>query len=172
MNKFAEPNALASHCNGMLAANPIQLESTMNHSPDEEIRALVERRIEAMRNKDAAAAIACLSEAVVAFEMIPPLALPARAARDEQGFAAWLSSFDELDVEVRDLTIRADSNIAFAHSLNHLTGTRAGGAAVDLWMRSTLGLRREADGWRIVHAHSSVPFYPGPEPKAALDLKP
>jgi ketosteroid isomerase-like protein len=77
-----------------------------------------------------------------------------------------------VDVELHDLVIEAESDVAFAHSLNHLTGTRAGGAPVSLWMRSTLGFRRAADGWRIVHAHTSVPFYPGPEPRAALDLKP
>ena len=144
----------------------------MNQSPDHEIRELIERRIDAIRKKDAAAAIACLSDDIVAFEMIAPLALPAGAARDEQGFATWLSGFEEIDVEVHDLGIHAESQLAFAHSLNRLTGTRVGGAAVDLWMRSTLGFRREAEGWRIVHAHTSVPFYPGPEAKAALDLKP
>jgi PhnB protein len=144
----------------------------MDHSSDHEIRELIERRIEAIRNKDAAAAIECLSEAVVAFEMVPPLSLPMGAARDEHGFAAWLSGFDEIDVEVHHLGIHADSQLAFAHSLNHLTGRRSGGAGVDIWMRSTLGFRREAKGWRIVHAHTSVPFHPGLEPKAALDLKP
>jgi ketosteroid isomerase-like protein len=147
-------------------------ESIVNQSPESDIRALIERRMEAIRNKDAAAAIECLSEAVVAFEMVPPLALPMGAARDEHGFTAWLSSFEDIEVELHDLAIHADSHLAFAHSLNRLAGTRVGGAAVDLWMRSTLGLRREAEGWRIVHAHTSVPFYPGPEPKAALDLQP
>jgi len=93
-------------------------------------------------------------------------------SRDEHGFAAWLSGFDEIDVEVHHLGIHADSQVAFAHSLNRLTGRRSGGAGVDIWMRSTLGFRREAKGWRIAHAHTSVPFYSGLEPKAALDLKP
>ena len=144
----------------------------MNQSSESEIRALIERRIDAIRRKDAAAAIACLADDVVAFEMVSPLALPAGAARDEHGFAAWLSGFEEVDVHVHELAIYVDTHVAFAHSLNRLIGTRVGGAAVDLWMRSTLGLRREAEGWRIVHAHTSVPFYPGPEPRAALDLKP
>ena len=144
----------------------------MSQQAEIEIRALIERRVEAIRNKDAATAIACLSEGVVAFEMIPPLALSAGAARDEQGFAAWLSGFEDVDVEVIDLKIEAESDIGFAHSLNRLSGTRAGGAPVSLWMRSTLGFRREDGEWRIVHAHTSVPFYPGAEPKAALDLNP
>lgn len=144
----------------------------MTQSPESEIRALIDQRIEAIRNKDSAAAIACLSGEIVAFEMVPPLALPAGAARDERDFAGWLSGFEDIDVELRDLVIHAGPDLAFAHSLYRLTGTRVGGAAMDLWMRSTLGLRREAGGWRIAHAHTSVPFYPGPEAKAALDLKP
>lgn len=137
-----------------------------------EIRELLDRRLEAIRKKDSTAAIASLADDVVAFEMIPPLALPAASARDAQGFAAWLAGFEHVDVELHDLCIEAEASVGFARSLNHLTGTRVGGAAVDLWMRSTLGLRREADGWRIAHAHTSVPFYPGPDAKAALDLKP
>ena len=138
----------------------------------EEIRAIVEQRIAAIRDKDAAAAIACLSGEVVAFEMVPPLKLPSGAARDEAGLAAWLGGFETIDVEVRDLHVEADGRVAFAHALHHLTGLRVGGAPVDLWMRSTLCLRREAEAWKIVHAHTSVPFYPGPEPRAATDLKP
>jgi ketosteroid isomerase-like protein len=39
-------------------------------------------------------------------------------------------------------------------------------------MRSTLCFRRDGDEWKIVHAHTSLPFYPGPEFKAAIDLQP
>ncbi|NUQ18873.1 MAG: DUF4440 domain-containing protein, partial [Sphingomonas sp.] len=47
---------------------------------------------------DAAALVECLAGDVVAFEMVPPLALPPGAARDEAGAAAWLGGFEELDV--------------------------------------------------------------------------
>jgi ketosteroid isomerase-like protein len=104
--------------------------------------------------------------------MVPPLSLPPGAARDEAGFAAWLAGFERIAVEVRDLHIEADESVGFAHALHHLTGVRASGAPMDLWLRSTLCFRRDCSKWRIVHAHSSVPFYPGPELKAALDLKP
>jgi ketosteroid isomerase-like protein len=137
-----------------------------------EIRKLIDDRIAAFRSKDAAAAVACLSEDVVGFEMVPPLALPPGSARDVDGLAGWLAGFLELDVEVRDLAIEAGDRVAFARALHHLTGTRLGGHRVSLWMRSTLCFRREADGWKIAHAHTSVPFHPGPEAKAALDLAP
>jgi ketosteroid isomerase-like protein len=140
--------------------------------PQSEIRRVIEERIAAMRAKDGAAAVASLAQDVVAFEMVPPLALPPGAARDAEGAAAWLGGFEAIDVEVRDLHVEADGSIGFAHALHHLTGSRAGGNKVDLWMRSTLCFRRDANGWKIAHAHTSVPFYPGPEMKAAIDLKP
>jgi ketosteroid isomerase-like protein len=139
---------------------------------ESEIRKLIDQRIAAIRAKDADAAVAYLADDVVAFEMIPPLALPPGTARDAECFASWLAGFEEIDVEVRDLAIEADGDVAFAHALNHLTGRRVGGARVNVWMRSTLCFRRESSGWRIAHAHTSVPFRPGPQPTAALDLQP
>lgn len=140
--------------------------------PEAAIRALIGERIEAIRNKDAAAAIACLADDVVAFELIPPLAQPAEAVRDVAGFAAWLDGFEALAIDVRDLVVEAGEKVGFAHALHHLTGRRIDGMSVDLWLRSTLCVRNGADGWKIAHAHSSVPFRPGAEMKAAVDLKP
>jgi ketosteroid isomerase-like protein len=137
-----------------------------------DIRRVIEDRIAAIRAKDAGRAVACLADDVVAFEMVAPLALPPGAARDAEGFAAWLAGFDELDVEIRDLRIEADGSVGFAHALHHLTGTRAGGHKVTIWMRSTFGFRHEHGRWTIAHAHTSVPLHPGPELKAAIDLAP
>ena len=139
---------------------------------ESEIRKIIDERVAAIRARDAGSAVACLANDVVAFEMVPPLALPSGAARDVQGFATWLAAFEEIDVEVRDLAIEGGADIGFAHSLHHLTGTRVGGNKVSLWMRSTLCFRREPEGWRIAHAHTSVPFHPGPELRAAVDLEP
>ena len=138
-----------------------------------EIRRLLDERVAAIRRKDARAVAASLAPDAIVFEMIPPLRLPVGAAQDVDGIQAWLSSWAEgPEVEIRDLRIDADGNLGLASSLNRLKGTRRDGKPTDLWIRSTLGLRRIGDEWRIVHAHSSVPFYPGPELKAALDLEP
>jgi ketosteroid isomerase-like protein len=141
-------------------------------SAKEQIRTVIEERIAAMRDKDSARAVAPLAEDVVAFEMVPPLALPPGAARDADGLAAWLGGFEEIDIEVRDLTIEADGEVGFAHALHHLKGTRTGGRPVSLWMRSTLCFRREAGAWKIAHAHTSVPFHMDGSFRAAVDLVP
>lgn len=136
------------------------------------ITALVEQRLAAIRDKDAAQAVAALADDVVAFELAPPLALAPGAARDEAGFAAWLSGFEEIAVEVRDMRVEADESIGFAHALHRLVGTRAGGRHVSLWLRSTLCFRRDAGGWKIAHAHSSVPMHMDGSFRAAIDLQP
>lgn len=140
---------------------------------DEAIRALLDAQAEAFRAKDAAAAVALMAEEVVAFEMIPPLVLPPEMARSEQAMAGWFAGWEgPVNIEIRDLAIHVGGDVAFAHSLNRLWGTRLGGGLTDIWMRSTLGLRRTPDGWRIVHGHTSVPFDPADGFRARLDLKP
>ena len=139
---------------------------------EQDIRAVIEERIAALRRKDAAAAVACLAEDVVAFELAPPLVAPPGAARDAEGLAAWRDGFEGFDIEVRDMRIEADGDIGFAHALHHLTGTRPGGRPVSLWMRSTLCFRREEGGWKIAHAHTSVPFHMDGSFRAAVDLEP
>jgi ketosteroid isomerase-like protein len=138
----------------------------------DEIRALIEERAAAIGARDARRATAALADDVVAFELAPPLALPTGAARDEAGLAAWLGGFERIAVEIRDLVIEADEKIGFAHALHHLTGKRVGGRPVSLWMRSTLCFRRRSDGWRIAHAHTSVPMLMDGSFKAAVDLEP
>ena len=142
-------------------------------SDEKAIRALIDAQVDAFRRKDAAAAIALLDEDVVAFEMIPPLAVPPGGARNEQAMAAWFSGWEgPIAIEIRDLVVHVDGDVGFTHSLNRLSGTRLGGAKTDIWMRSTMGLRRTDNGWRMVHAHNSVPFDPADGFKARLDLKP
>ena len=141
-------------------------------SAEDEIRELIDERIAAMRGKDAVRAVARVAADAVTFELPPPLVQPAGAAADADALGAWLAGFEKLDIAVKDMRIEADGTVAFAHALHHLTGTRPGGRPVSLWMRSTLGFRRASDGWTIVHAHTSVPFYMDGSFRAAVDLEP
>ena len=137
------------------------------------VLAVIEERIAAIRAGDAARAVATLADNVEAFELVPPLALRGAEARSPAATQAWLDSWDgRVEIELRDLRIVSAGGVAFAHSLQRLSGNRRGGGAVSLWLRSTLGLRVEAGEWKIVHAHSSVPFHADGSFRAALDLAP
>jgi ketosteroid isomerase-like protein len=138
-----------------------------------EVKALIAERVEAVRAKDAERAMATLTDDVVAFELAPPLRLGPEQARDRAGFEAWFDSWSgAIDIEVARLTVAAAGDVAFAHSLNRMRGTRMDGRAVDFWMRSTLGLRKTEAGWKIAHGHSSVPFHMDGSFRAALELEP
>jgi len=140
---------------------------------EDAVRALIEAQVDAFRRKDAAAAVAMLGDEVVAFEMIPPLVLPPESARSEQAMAGWFAGWEgPVGIEIRDLVIHVGGHVGFSHSLNRLHGTRLGGGLTDIWMRSTLGFRRTAEGWRIVHGHTSVPFDPANGFAACLNLRP
>jgi ketosteroid isomerase-like protein len=138
-----------------------------------EIRALIEERAAAIREKDSARAVATLADDVVAFELAPPLALAAGQARDLAALTAWLSGWEgPVGVEIRDLHVEAAGDVGWSRSLNRLHGTLKGGREVDLWMRSTLGFRKVAGAWKIAHGHSSVPFHMDGSYRAATDLTP
>ena len=67
----------------------------------------------------------------------------------------------------------AGEDVAFCHSLNRLTATPRGATdSFDLWMRSTVCLRKVDGAWWIAHEHSSTPFYMDGSFRAAVDLVP
>jgi ketosteroid isomerase-like protein len=137
------------------------------------IRALIEERAAAIREKDAARAVATLAQDVVAFELAPPLALGPEAARDEAGLAAWLQGWEgPVEIEVRDLHVETSGEVGWSRGLNRLHGTLKGGRKVDMWMRSTLAFRRVDGAWKIAHGHSSVPFRMDGSYRAVTDLRP
>lgn len=53
-----------------------------------------------------------------------------------------------------------------------MTGTKHGSPHVSFWMRETVALERAAGKWRIVHEHTSVPFYMDGSLRPAFDLQP
>ena len=135
------------------------------------IRALIGERIAALRERNGPRAVAVLAPDIVAFELAPPLV--ADGAADAAAAQAWLDGFEgPVETEMRDLTLHVCGDVAFCHSLNRLRATRKSGGAVDLWMRSTLGLRKRDGVWTIVHGHTSVPFRMDGSFTAALDLEP
>ena len=137
------------------------------------IRALIDARVDALRRKDGAAAVAALAPDLVAFELPPPLKVPGDVATDAAAAQAWLDGFEgPVETEIRDLVIHVGGDIAYSHSLNRLSATRRDGRAIAFWMRSTLGFRKRGGAWKIVHGHTSVPFRMDGSFTAALDLAP
>ena len=134
-----------------------------------EVEAVIEDWADAIRTKDAARVVSHGTTDFVQFSLAPPLVADTGVEGLTQWFATWRGP---IDYGLRDLSITAGDDVAFAHSLNRMRGARTSGEATDLWFRSTLCLRKVAGTWKIAHEHESVPFLMDGSMKAALDLKP
>jgi ketosteroid isomerase-like protein len=136
-----------------------------------EIRAIVESVHRAHHAKDAAAIAAPYAVDAVVFSLAPPLAHHGVDVKEKR---AWLDTWDgPIDLESRDFTVVINGDLAFCHGFQCMTGTpRAAGQRISFWMRVTVCLLRDEKGWRIVHEHTSVPFYMDGSQRSAFDLKP
>jgi len=136
---------------------------------------LVAQRVDdwakALRAKDIDAVMSLYAPNVVSFDIVPPL----RYAGSDNKRSAWQEAFAASDgpinYEVRDLIIAMHGDLAFAHSLNHMSGRSVGGDVIDLWLRWTACFRRIDGVWLVVHDHASVPAQLE-SGQAAVELKP
>lgn len=149
------------------------MNTTTTAAPAEaEIRELVERWLEAVRAKDIDGIMSHYTSDILTFDIAPPL--ESRGIDTyRKNWEGWLPTFHgPLGYEIRDLRITASDDIAFSHSLNHISGTRTNGEETDVWVRVTVCYRKVDGKWRITHEHISVPFYMDGSDRAAIDLKP
>ncbi len=137
----------------------------------EAIRKLLERRVEAVRAKDAARATELASADFVLFDVVNPLrTMGAEAPRKRA--AEWFASFEgPIGFEIRDLEIDANADIAFSYGLSHVSAKTKSGHPLDMWWRWTACYRKIDGSWKQTHEHNSVPFDTATG-KASLDLKP
>lgn len=138
-----------------------------------QILALLERRIAALTARDAGQFVSSFAPSVVKFDLAPPLQESGPDVIDPAGLQQWLDTWrDDISSEVASVSIAADGDVAFCHSLNHLRGTRTDGEREDFWTRSTLGLRKLNGAWKITHEHNSVPLHMDGSNRPAFDLQP
>jgi ketosteroid isomerase-like protein len=108
---------------------------------------------------------------VVSFDVEPPLQHVGVEAK-MRNWAKVFVVFEKVEYELRDLTVTAGEDIAFAHGFGRLSGTLANGASTDgMWVRGTFCFRKLDGEWLVVHDQASVPFdvLSG---KSAVDLTP
>lgn len=138
---------------------------------ESKIREMLQGIYQAHREKEAGAITAPYAEDAAVFNLAPPLAHP---GRDREETQAWLDTWaTPIEIDSRDIEITISGDFAFAHGFLHMRGTKKGAQQpVDFWMRETLCLERRRGGWRIVHEHTSVPFYMDASTRPAFDLEP
>lgn len=136
-----------------------------------QIRKLMANSVAAIRAKDVDGGLSPYAPGVLSFDVVDPLRSTGADAVRER-LAAWFSSFQgPLGYEIRDLSIATGDDVAFCHSLNHISATTTDGAPLDMWWRATLCFRKIDGAWKITHDHSSVPF-DVESGQASIDLTP
>lgn len=135
------------------------------------VRTLLAEETEAMRTRDAERAVARYAPDAVIFDLAPPLG---RRGRTAEGVQAWLGGFDgPIGLEITELEVAVDGDLAFAHSLRQLSAVPAGAPeGFSFWYRATTCLRRVDGRWLVVHEHTSTPFHMDGSFRAATDLQP
>jgi uncharacterized protein (TIGR02246 family) len=136
-----------------------------------QIRRRIDDWANAFRSKDINAVMSALAPPIVSFDVVAPLAYIGREAYRKQWERLFASYQGPIEYEIRDLSITAEHDVAFSHSINRIRGTLKNGQKTDFWLRMTACWRRIDGQWLIEHEHVSVPVdLEGG--KALLDLKP
>jgi ketosteroid isomerase-like protein len=124
-----------------------------------QIRALEDRFTAAVNaaDVDAIMKVYVPDESLVVFDLVPPRQyLGANAYRKD--WVDFLAMFKgPLKFDITDLSIAAEGNLGFSHSIQRIRGTDTKGQPVDVTVRVTDGYRKIGSNWLIVLEHVSVP---------------
>jgi uncharacterized protein (TIGR02246 family) len=135
------------------------------------IQGLLDNAIKSLRDRNIEDLMSLYAQEVVAFDIAPPLRyVGAEAFRKlwEEVFSVYQGPI-HYEIHVLDITVGDD--VAFAYSLNRMSGTLNTGQKTDYWLRWTACFRKINGKWLIVHHQNSVPvdLQTG---RAMLSLKP
>ncbi len=136
-----------------------------------DIRQRVDRLVEAIRAMDLESAMSAYAPDVVAFDIVPPLQRRGAKAQRKNWADVFAAYRPPLGYDVRDLTITLGDGVAFAHSLNRISGTLKNGTRTEFWLRWTTGFQKIDGRWLIAHHQASVPIDVESR-RALLDLEP
>jgi uncharacterized protein (TIGR02246 family) len=120
------------------------------------VRQRVDDLARAITAKDIDRVMSFFAPDIVSFDINPPL----RYAGADLKRRAWqelFAAYTGFTYNVSELKVRADRDLAFAHSLNQVSGTLANGHVTQMWVRWTACFRRIDGVWLVVHDHVSVP---------------
>ncbi|HTW78662.1 MAG TPA: nuclear transport factor 2 family protein [Terracidiphilus sp.] len=148
------------------------LHATVPASQDEApILAVLDTMREALFEKDPHKFVSAFTADAAVYNLAPPLMHHGVDPAEKQAwFDSWLTP---LELEPRDFKVTVSGDYAFAFGFLRLGGTKKGSEGkVNFWMRETVCLHRENGEWRIVHEHTSVPFYMDGTFRGAFDLRP
>jgi ketosteroid isomerase-like protein len=135
------------------------------------IRTHVDKIVEGIRAKDLDGLKRLYATDVVSFDVEPPLQHVGVEAK-LKNWAKVFTFFQDVDYEVRDLTVTVGDGVAFGHAFGRLSGTLKDGTATGgMWVRGTFCFQKIDGDWLIAHDQASVPFDVA-SGKGVVDLEP
>jgi len=122
-----------------------------------EIRALIDIWAKAVREEDRSAIRAHHDEEILMFDVPPPFA--------SQGIDAYMATWETffrsqekpVSFDFHDVKITAGQDVAFATAIGRCVNIDSHGRREPLEFRLTMGLRKIAGRWRVMHEHHSLP---------------
>ncbi len=126
-------------------------------SDEHEIRALIERWSQAVRDEDRAGIRANHDPDILMFDVPLPL--------QSWGLDAYMTTWDvffsraekPVQFDFTDVRITDGNDVAFATAIGHCVDIDPCGKREELTFRLTMGLRKIDGHWRVLHEHHSLP---------------
>lgn len=145
--------------------------TTQRAIDEADIRRRIDNCANALHAMDLEGVMALYAPDIVSFDIVPPLRHVGAEAKRKNWVDVFATYQPPLGYEFRDLTITVGDDVAFAHSLNRVSGTLRNGQRSETWLRWTACFRKIDGTWLITHDQVSVPvdFASG---RALLDLEP
>jgi ketosteroid isomerase-like protein len=126
-------------------------------SPESKVRALLESRVDACREKDIGRLMSLYSPNIVYFDVVPPLCFIGSGAV-RGNFVRWFNEYEgPIGLETRGLNIAIGGDVAFAHMLHLDEGNTKLAGEQKFWLRSTVCCQKSNSKWVITHEHISLP---------------
>jgi ketosteroid isomerase-like protein len=123
------------------------------------IRDLESRFVAAFNAKDVDAIMKVYvpDQTLFVFDVVPPRQYVGADAYRKDWESLFATFKGPLKFELSDLSIVADGNLGYGHSIQRLTGTDAKGQLLELVVRVTDAYRKVNGNWLVAHEHVSVP---------------
>jgi ketosteroid isomerase-like protein len=133
--------------------------ATQRAIDEADIRERLEKLVDAIRAMDLERVKPIYAPDIVSFDIVPPLQHLGAESKWQNWADVFAAYRPPLGYEIRDLTIAAGADVAFAHILSRISGTLKVGKSSDYWVRWTTCFRKlDGKNWLIAHDHISVPI--------------
>ncbi len=137
---------------------------------EDEIMALGAALYKAHLDKNPEGIAAPFAPHAVIYDLEPPLSHDGISVERKRN---WLATWDTpIELTADNFKVVISGDHAYGYGYLRMSGTKKGAGPVSFWMRETLCFERIDGEWKIVHEHTSVPFYMDGSLRPAFDLQP